>query len=187
MNIWEDTMNRYLVVVDMQNDFTYGALRNEEAIAIIPGVEKKIREFDGNVIFTYDTHQKNYMETQEGRNLPVPHCIEGTDGWQLVEPLEKLQKTGKYVIFKKNTFGSTDLAAYLVEENQKKPIDEIEFIGICTDICVISNVLLTKAHLPEVKLSVDASCCAGVTPESHRTALDAMKACQVEIEGAPEL
>jgi nicotinamidase-related amidase len=174
-------MNNFLVVVDMQNDFTYGALHNEEAIAIIPGVEEKIRAFDGNVIFTYDTHQENYMETQEGKNLPVPHCIEGTDGWQLVEPLEKLRKNGKCVTFKKNTFGSTALAAYLAEENAKKPIDEITFIGICTDICVISNVLLTKAHLPEVKLSVDASCCAGVTPQSHRTALDAMKACQVNV------
>jgi nicotinamidase-related amidase len=98
-----------------------------------------------------------------------------------------LRKTGNYVSFKKNTFGSTALGAYLKEENEKQPIDAIVFVGICTDICVISNVLLTKAYLPEVKLSVDASCCAGVTPQSHRTALEAMKACQVEIEGAPEL
>jgi nicotinamidase-related amidase len=180
-------MNNYLVVVDMQKDFTYGALYNEDAIAVIPAVEKKIREFDGSVVFTFDTHPKNYMDTQEGRNLPVPHCIEGTDGWQLVEPLEKLRKTGNCVSFKKNTFGSTALGAYLKEENEKQPIDAIVFVGICTDICVISNVLLTKAYLPEVKLSVDASCCAGVTPQSHRTALEAMKACQVEIEGAPEL
>lgn len=174
-------MNKYLVVVDMQNDFTYGALSNDAAIAIIPKVEKKIREFDGTVVFTYDTHFDNYMETQEGRNLPVLHCIEGTDGWKLVEPLEKLRESGNYTCFRKNTFGSVDLAKYLVGENEKKPIDEIEFVGICTDICVISNVLLTKANLPEVKLSVDASCCAGVTPQSHQTALDAMKACQVNV------
>jgi nicotinamidase-related amidase len=174
-------MNKYLVVVDMQNDFTYGALKNEAAIAIIPEVEKKIREFDGPVIFTYDTHQENYMETQEGKKLPVPHCIEGTDGWQLVEPLNKLQKSKNCVTFKKNTFGSTELAAYLTKEHQKQPIDEIEFVGVCTDICVISNVLLTKANLPEVKLSVAASCCAGVTEKSHETALDAMRACQINV------
>lgn len=174
-------MNKFLVVVDMQKDFTYGVLRNEEAIAIIPRVEEKVKNFDGTVVFTYDTHFDNYMETQEGKNLPVPHCIEGTDGWKLVEPLEAYKDANHCTFFKKVTFGSVDLAKFLAEENAKSPIDEIEFIGVCTDICVISNVMVVKASLPEVKLSVDASCCAGVTPESHQNALDAMKACQISI------
>lgn len=174
-------MNRFLVVVDMQNDFTYGSLRNEEAIAVIPEVEKKIRGFDGTVVFTYDTHFENYMQTQEGKNLPVPHCIEGTDGWELVEPLEKLRRDNGYTCFKKHTFGSRSLAEYLAEENLKAPIEEIVFVGICTDICVISNAILTKAYLPEVRLVVDAACCAGVTVQSHHTALAAMRACQIEI------
>lgn len=173
--------NKYLIVVDMQEDFTYGALRNETAIAIIPNVEKKIRAFDGTVIFTLDTHPENYMETQEGKNLPVAHCIEGTDGWKLVAPLQALQEERGYEMITKPTFGSTALGAALLTADRLHPIDEIEFVGICTDICVISNVLLTKAYLPEVKLSVDSSCCAGVTVESHNTALEAMKACQVRI------
>ena len=172
-------MQKILVVVDMQNDFIDGALGTKEAVAIVPNVEKKIREFDGKVIFTRDTHEENYMETQEGHNLPVPHCIRGSKGWQIREELEALRTTEA---IDKPTFGSKELGEYLAKEHAEEPIESITFVGLCTDICVISNVMLTKAFLPEVPLIVDASCCAGVTPESHKNALEAMKVCQVMIQ-----
>ena len=172
-------MQNILVVVDMQNDFIDGALGTAEAVAIVPKVEKKIREFQGKVIFTRDTHEENYMDTQEGRKLPVPHCIRGSKGWEIREELEQFRKEET---FDKVTFGSTDLGIALKEMNEKEPVESITFIGLCTDICVISNVLLAKAHLPEVRMVVDASCCAGVTPQSHKNALEAMKMCQIEIE-----
>lgn len=171
---------KVLVVVDMQNDFTYGALRNEDAIAIIPAVKEKIESFVGEVIFTLDTHTSDYLNTQEGKKLPVPHCIEDTEGWELVDELKPLAE-GK-VILKKPTFGSVALAEMLAEKNEAEPIDEITLIGICTDICVISNAMLVKATLPEVTVKVDPKCCAGVTRQSHETALKAMAACQIEIE-----
>lgn len=172
-------MQNILVVVDMQNDFIDGALGTPEAVEIVPKVEKKIREFQGKVIFTRDTHEENYMDTQEGRKLPVPHCIRGTKGWEIREELEQFRKEAA---FDKVTFGSTELGIALKEMNEKEPVESITFMGLCTDICVISNVLLAKAHLPEVRMIVDASCCAGVTPQSHKNALEAMKMCQVEIE-----
>jgi nicotinamidase-related amidase len=174
-------MRKFLIVVDMQQDFTYGALRNEEAVKIIPNVVEKVKNFDGAVWFTMDTHQKNYLETQEGKNLPVEHCIINTDGWKIIDELLDV-KTEDMKVFQKLTFGSVDLAAALKAENEKEQIDEIELVGVCTDICVISNALLIKANLPEVKLAVDSSCCAGVTAESHNTALNAMKACQIEVK-----
>ena len=171
-------MQNILVVVDMQNDFIDGALGTKEAVAIVPKVEEKIQNFDGTVLFTRDTHETWYLETQEGKKLPVPHCIRDTDGWQIRSELDKLRKTRP---IDKDTFGSTDLAGELVAMNEDNEIGSITFIGLCTDICVISNALLVKASLPEVPIIVDAACCAGVTPESHENALKAMEMCQVEI------
>lgn len=170
---------KILVVVDMQNDFITGTLGTKEAEAIVPKVCEKLRKFDGQVYFTMDTHGENYLETQEGRNLPVKHCIKGTWGWQLNSQVDALRHSTP---IEKETFGSKGLADVLKAQNTYEgPIEEIQLIGLCTDICVISNALLLKAYLPEVKLTVDASCCAGVSPESHQRALDAMKACQIEI------
>ena len=170
---------KYLIVVDMQNDFIDGALGTAEAVAIVPKVKEKIKTFDGKVLFTRDTHFENYMETQEGKNLPVPHCIKGTDGWQIRAELDALRTTEP---IDKVVFGSSELAKLLVEEDKKDSIESITFIGLCTDICVISNAFTVKSFLPEVPLIVDASCCAGVTPESHRTALASMKTCQIKVE-----
>ncbi len=170
---------KYLIVVDMQNDFITGSLGTKEAEAILPKVIEKVKNFDGTVIYTKDTHQADYLTTQEGKNLPVEHCIEGTWGWMLADELEKLSAGHK--VFNKPTFGSVELADYLVEENEKEPIEEIELCGLCTDICVISNAFVIKANLTEVPVLVDASCCAGVTPESHLNALAAMKMCQVKV------
>lgn len=170
---------KYLIVVDMQNDFITGSLGTKEAEAILPKVVEKVKNFDGNVIYTRDTHQADYLTTQEGRNLPVEHCIEGSDGWKLAPELEALSAGHK--MFNKPTFGSTELAEFLVKENAKETIEEIELCGLCTDICVISNALVIKANLTEVPVAVDASCCAGVTPESHKNALAAMKMCQVMV------
>ena len=167
---------KVLVVVDMQNDFIDGALGTNEAVAIVPNVVEKIKSYDGDkIIFTRDTHEENYMETQEGRNLPVPHCIRGTKGWELNPKIEALCKENA---IDKPSFGSMELASYL---EGLEDIESIEFVGLCTDICVISNVMITKAALPEIPVIVDASCCAGVTPESHRNALEAMKMCQVRV------
>lgn len=171
-------MQNILVVVDMQNDFIDGALGTKEAVAIVPKVEEKIRGFAGPVLFTRDTHEEDYMETQEGKNLPVPHCIRGTDGWQIRKELDVLRKTEP---IDKETFGSVALAAKLVSMNEEEEIEGITFVGLCTDICVISNALLVKAYLPETPIYVDAACCAGVTPKSHETSLQAMKMCQIHI------
>lgn len=170
---------KYLIVVDMQNDFITGSLGTKEAEAILPKVIEKVKSFEGMVLYTKDTHQAEYLSTQEGKNLPVEHCMEGTWGWMLADELEALSNGHK--VFNKPTFGSTELAAFLVEENKKKAIEGIELCGLCTDICVISNAFLIKANLTEVPVSVDASCCAGVTPESHFNALSAMKMCQVAV------
>ena len=171
-------MQEILIVVDMQNDFIDGALGTAEAVKIVPKVADKIRSFPGKIIFTRDTHETNYMSTQEGKKLPVEHCIRGTEGWQISSALAKYCTEE---IIDKVTFGSDQLGILLKEENEKNPIQSIILVGLCTDICVISNALLLKAFLPEVPICVDASCCAGVTPESHRTALAAMKPCQIEI------
>ena len=165
-----------LIVVDMQNDFIDGALGTREAVKIVPAVRKRIEqacERGETVIFTRDTHHENYLETQEGRNLPVPHCIERTEGWEISSALP----VGDSLIIDKPTFGSADLGRCLLGLAPER----VELIGLCTDICVISNALLVKAFLPEVPVRVDAACCAGVTPESHRTALDAMRMCQIEV------
>lgn len=171
-------MQKVLVVVDMQNDFIDGALGTKEAIAIVPNVLKKIKDFEGTVIFTRDTHFDNYLDTQEGRNLPVPHCIKDTIGWQIREELDQLRTTEA---IDKLTFGSSELGPELLDIDKEEPISEITFVGLCTDICVISNVMIAKAFLPEVPVVVDAACCAGVSPETHENALKAMEVCQVKV------
>lgn len=170
-------MKNVLVVVDMQKDFIDGALGTKEAVAIVDNVAEFIKSFDGEVIFTRDTHGEDYLETQEGRNLPVVHCIKGTDGWQLDKKLQVL-RTDCMKIFDKPTFGSVALAEYLKTDRE---IESITLIGLCTDICVISNALLIKANRPDVEIRVIEKCCAGVTPQSHANALEAMKMCQVKI------
>ncbi len=175
-------MKKLLVVVDMQKDFVDGALGSEEAVAIIEPVIEKIENFDGDIIVTYDTHPENYMETQEGKNLPVPHCIKGTEGWKLNPSVQTALDQKSYKVIEKPTFGSTELPAYIKANYDPEDI-EIELIGLCTDICVVSNALLLKANFTETKVSVDARCCAGVTPESHNAALQTMKMCQVAVVG----
>lgn len=171
-----DTKN-VLVVVDMQKDFIDGALGTSEAVQIVDNVAEMIKGFDGEVVFTRDTHLDNYLETQEGKRLPVPHCIKGSDGWQIDKKLEAL-RLDERKIFDKPTFGSVELADYL---KLLASLESVTLIGLCTDICVISNALLIKANLPEVTIRVVERCCAGVTPESHKNALEAMKMCQVEV------
>lgn len=169
---------KVLIVVDMQNDFIDGALGTQEAVAIVPKVAEKIQTFDGTVIFTKDTHKNNYLETQEGKLLPVEHCICGQNGWELNHEIQKLchQKP-----IEKPTFGSIELGQRLQKLNSECRIESITFIGLCTDICVISNALIAKAVLPETPIIVDSTCCAGVTPQSHQTALNAMAMCQIQI------
>ncbi|MCI8417329.1 MAG: cysteine hydrolase [Lachnospiraceae bacterium] len=174
-------MKDILLVVDMQNDFIDGALGTPEAISIVPQVVDKIHAFAGDIICTRDTHSETYLTTQEGKNLPVPHCIEGTPGWQLAPAIEEACQAKGAAILNKLTFGSRDLPSFL-QETYPEGIASLHIIGLCTDICVISNALLLKAFFPEVPITVDSSCCAGVTPESHETALAAMKMCQIRIE-----
>ena len=171
-------MKQLLLVIDMQNDFIDGVLGSKEAMAVVPRVKEKIENFCGKVLFTRDTHMENYMETQEGKKLPVPHCIKNTKGWEIHPELEALRKEEA---IDKLTFGSDALALRMKKENKEEKVDRITLIGVCTDICVISNAMLLKAFLPETEIVVDASCCAGVTPESHRTALASMRTCQVKI------
>ena len=166
---------KILVVVDMQKDFIDGALGTPEAVQIVPYVKASIEAFEGKVLFTRDTHFDQYMDTQEGKNLPVKHCIQGTPGWEIHPQLDALRKTDP---IDKITFGSSELPNVLAREES---IESITFMGLCTDICVISNVMITKAFFPEVPVIVDAKGCAGVTVESHKNALAAMKMCQVRI------
>ncbi len=167
-----------LIVVDMQNDFIDGALGTKEAVQIVPKVVEKIKEFDGRILATRDTHFDNYLETQEGKKLPVKHCIKGTEGWEIRKEIAELITEEP---IDKPTFGSMVLGEKLGSIAQTEGIESITLIGLCTDICVISNAMIAKAVLPEVPVLVDASCCAGVTPESHKQALGAMKVCQIEV------
>ena len=175
-------MKKVLIVVDMQKDFVDGALGSAEAVAIRDNVVKKIADHEGDIIVTYDTHGENYMETQEGKNLPVPHCIKGTDGWKLDAKVEAALAAKEFHAIEKPTFGSTALPEYIKATYDPREI-EIELIGLCTDICVVSNALLMKANFLETKVSVDAACCAGVTVESHNAALTTMKMCQINVIG----
>lgn len=166
---------KYLIVVDMQVDFTTGSLGSEHAKAIIPKVVEKVKNFDGKVIFTRDTHLEDYMSTQEGKNLPVMHCVKDSKGWQICSELFPFVKH----VIDKPTFGSLDLPNLIKSFNE--PIERIELCGLCTDICVISNAMILKASFPEVEIAVHSSCSAGVTIQSHENALNAMKAVQIEI------
>lgn len=169
---------KLLVVVDMQNDFVSGALGTREAADIVPHVVGKVVEAVNagtDIIFTQDTHGADYLNTQEGKSLPIPHCIKGSEGWEIIPQLQEYAR-GR-VCLEKSSFGSTALA-HLAARGK---YEEIELVGLCTDICVISNAMLLKSALPEVPISVDAACCAGVTPASHQNALEAMKMCQISI------
>ena len=173
-------MEKLLIVVDMQKDFVDGSLGSKQAMAIVDHVVQKIEAFQGDMIVTYDTHRADYMDTQEGKNLPVPHCIKGTPGWELDANVQKALENKAYKIIEKPTFGSTKLPEYL-KEHYGSNLPDIELIGLCTDICVVSNAMLLKANFPEASISVDAKCCAGVTTESHEAALTTMKMCQITI------
>ena len=171
-------MRKILLVVDMQNDFIYGALGSAAAEEIVSPVAKKIAEFSGEIIFTRDTHFDSYLQTREGRHLPVTHCVRDTHGWQIADEI-KVPNGAR--IFDKITFGSTELFEAMKRENEREPISEIEIVGLCTDICVISNAFLLKAALPECEITVNSALCRGVTEESHATALSAMAACQINV------
>ena len=174
-------MRKILVVVDMQKDFIDGALGTKEAEAIVKPVIEKMKTYQkADIYLTRDTHGEDYLETAEGKKLPVAHCIKGTEGWQLHPEIEALAEPSH--IIDKPTFGSVELMGLLAEENKREPL-ELELVGLCTDICVVSNALLLKAAMLENRIRVDAGCCAGVTPASHQAALLTMEMCQIEIDG----
>jgi nicotinamidase-related amidase len=176
--------NKILICIDLQEDFFTGSLKNQMAIDIIPNIIDKIKDAKDNkqsIMFTLDTHSENYLKTQEGKNLPISHCIEGTPGHQIISQIRKSVSLSEDWSFEKNTFGSLDLANYLTGINTITPIDEIELIGVVSSICVVSNALLIKAHMPEVKITVDASCCAGLSEEDQKAAMIVMKMCQINI------
>ena len=166
---------KYLIVVDMQSDFITGSLGSKLAEAIVPDVVAKVKNFDGKVIFTRDTHFEDYLDSQEGKKLPVKHCIKDTPGWQICNELAPYVE----IVIDKPTFGSVDLPQILKDYGNE--IEEIELCGLCTDICVISNAMILKASFPEAKIVVEGNCCAGVSVESHNTALEAMKAVQIDV------
>ena len=174
-------MKKILIVVDMQNDFVDGALGTPEAQAIVDNVVKKINTFDGDIVATYDTHFEDYSDTQEGKNLPVPHCIKGTKGWELNDKVEESISQKECTKIEKITFGSVELPIF-ISENYDVENTQVELIGLCTDICVVSNALLLKANFPEMDISVDASCCAGVTVEKHMAALEVMRSCHIDVK-----
>lgn len=163
----------------MQKDFVDGALGTKEAVAIVDKVVTKIKDFDGDIIATYDTHGENYMDTQEGKKLPVPHCIKQTEGWRLDKKIQAVLDEKGFTEVYKPTFGSVDLVEIIRKYDVANT--QIQLIGLCTDICVVSNALLLKASFPEMNISVDAACCAGVTPEKHLAALETMSSCQIEV------
>ena len=171
-------MKKILIVVDMQKDFVDGALGSNEAVAIVDNVVNKIKEFEGTIFVTYDTHLENYMDTREGKYLPVPHCIKDTDGWKLNDKVQKALEGKEYKSVYKPTFGSVDLMQEFAGNEEDT---EVILMGLCTDICVISNALLLKAVYPEMDITVYADCCAGVTPQKHEAALEVMRSCQINV------
>ena len=171
-----------LIVIDVQNDFVTGSLGTKEAQAMLPHLIEKVKNYDGEILMTRDTHGTDYMETQEGKHLPVPHCILGTEGWELTAELETIRKERDIKVYNKPCFGSLDLVADLKAAYEQGELDSVELIGICTDICVVSNALMIKSTMPELPMCVDASCCAGVTPEKHAAALEVMRSCQVIVK-----
>ena len=177
-------MKKILVVVDMQKDFVDGALGTKEAVAIVDNVVAKIEAFDGDIIATYDTHFEDYMDSAEGKKLPVVHCVKDTEGWQLDAKVQAALDKKGFRAVQKPSFGSTILPEIIDEEYDDDDSEEdleIEIIGLCTDICVISNALILKAHYPEISIKVTENCCAGVTPEKHAAAIEVMKSCQIDI------
>ncbi len=179
--------NECLIIIDMQKDFVDGALGTKEAEAIVPAVIKAAEGFDGRLIFTADTHSENYRDTMEGKLLPVPHCIKGTEGHRLIPELEKIKEEKNARLYEKPTFGSEALSADLKRENEKEPFSAIYLAGLCTDICVISNALIIKAALPETPIYVLKDCCAGVTPEKHNAALSVMESCHIILKESKDL
>lgn len=173
-------MKEFLVVVDMQKDFVDGALGTPEAVAIVPAVCEKIRSFEGDIIVTYDTHPDTYLDTAEGKKLPVTHCVKGTPGWQLDASVAAALAGKAYTAVEKPTFGSTDLPRLVAKAAGEEDF-AVTLIGLCTDICVVSNALLLKAHFPEQTIRVEAALCAGVTPDTHAAALQTMKMCQIDV------
>lgn len=173
-------MKRFLIVVDMQNDFVDGALGSEQAAAIVPAAVKKISSFDGDIFVTLDTHFEDYLQTAEGKKLPVAHCIKGTNGWRLNKDIKAVLDEKDFTEVEKNTFGSVNLLG-LIKKAAGEEDFSIELIGLCTDICVVSNALLLKASFPEAPISVDSACCAGVTNEKHEAALETMRSCQIDV------
>lgn len=173
-------MKHFLVVVDIQKDFVDGSLGTTEAVAIVEPAAEKIKNFKGEIFVTYDTHYEDYLNTAEGKKLPVSHCIKGTDGWQLDSKIAAALKGREYIEVIKNTFGSKDLPQMIATAANGEDFD-IELIGLCTDICVVSNALYLKANFPEKEITVDSAACAGVTPETHKAALDTMRCCQINI------
>ena len=173
-------MKKLLVVIDMQVDFITGALGTQEAQAIVPAVVQKIADFDGDVVYTRDTHGENYLDTAEGKKLPVLHCIRGTAGWQLDARVAQELQGRDYTVVEKPTFGSVALPG-VIERAAAGEAFSLELAGLCTDICVVSNALLLKVHFPEAPIAVDAACCAGVTPEAHRAALATLRSCQIDV------
>ena len=176
-------MKNYLIVVDMQKDFVDGSLGTKEAQAIVDSVVKKIDFHDGPIFATLDTHPADYLNTAEGRKLPVEHCIKGTPGWQLNAKVAEALSHKPHTLVEKPTFGSVELPKRILEDAGGDAFS-VELIGLCTDICVISNALLLKANFPEVPICVDARCCAGVTPEAHDAALKVMRSCQIDVKNA---
>ena len=170
---------KVLIVVDMQNDFIDGALGSPAACEIVEGVDAYVKSFVGKVIFTRDTHSSAYLDTMEGKRLPVPHCIENTYGWQISD---KIGVPSDAEVIDKPTFGSLSLIDALKKIDMQNKIEEIELLGLCTDICVISNAFIAKAAFPEVKITVNAALSRGVSQESHDTALAAMRACHIDIK-----
>lgn len=174
-------MKQFLIVVDMQNDFVDGSLGTKEAQGIVDNVANKIKNFPGEIIATFDTHFENYNKTLEGKNLPVVHCVKDTKGWQLNEKVASALNQKGFTAVEKLTFGSVDLPQ-IIKEKAKNEDFSIELIGLCTDICVVSNALLLKANFYEKQITVDSSCCAGVTPQTHSAALETMKMCQITVK-----
>lgn len=174
-------MKRFLIVVDMQKDFVDGALGSKEAVKIVPAAVQKIKDFEGEIIVTYDTHFDNYMDTAEGKKLPVPHCVKGTAGWELNAEIAEALAGKPVTAVEKITFGSVQLPG-LLKEKAKGEDFCVELLGLCTDICVVTNALLIKANFPEAPIAVDAACCAGVTPEKHEAALETLRSCQIDVK-----
>lgn len=176
-------MEKILVVVDMQNDFIDGLLGTEEARSIVEFVYGKIIEFGGQIFVTQDTHSDNYLETLEGRHLPVEHCIANTEGWLINSFIRNALKSKNYAFIEKETFGSMKLVDKIAKILDKGVKGSIEIVGLCSDICVVSNALMLRSAFPNTEITVDASCCAGVTPEKHKAAMEVMKSCQINVIG----